>query len=240
MGPGGCGRACTGSHRHQSPHASGGAASPSLHPAGRSRYRDPRRPRRWVCTTTRPGRGTYPVRLARAMVLDNVTRPLARLVADPLVRGVDGLTGLESPVIFAANHVSHVDTPLLLTCLPLRFRHRTVVAAAADYFFDRRWKSDAFSLPARRDPRRAVKGQPPLGRPRRRPGRGRLEPGHLPRGRSLPRRVGAAVPRRRRLPGGPHRPADRAGPPRRNPMDAAEGPFDDPTDEDDGHLRHAA
>ncbi|HEX4244882.1 MAG TPA: lysophospholipid acyltransferase family protein, partial [Acidimicrobiales bacterium] len=50
----------------------------------------------------------------------------------------------------AANHASHVDTPLLLTCLPLRFRHRTVVAAAADYFFDRRWKADlwAFSLAA--------------------------------------------------------------------------------------------
>ena len=49
-------------------------------------------------------------------------------------------------MIFAANHASHVDTPLLLSSLPLRFRHRTVVAAAADYFFDRRWKADTFSL----------------------------------------------------------------------------------------------
>jgi 1-acyl-sn-glycerol-3-phosphate acyltransferase len=88
----------------------------------------------------------YPVRLARAMVLDNVTRPLAQLVASPLVRGDESLTGLEAPVIFAANHASHADTPLLLSCLPLRFRHRTVVAAAADYFFDRRWKADAWSF----------------------------------------------------------------------------------------------
>ena len=88
----------------------------------------------------------YPVRLARAMVLDNVARPLARAVASPLIRGDEGLTGLEGPVIFAANHASHVDTPLLLSCLPLRFRHRTVVAAAADYFFDRRWKADAWSF----------------------------------------------------------------------------------------------
>ncbi len=29
----------------------------------------------------------YPVRLARAMVLDNVTRPLARVVAPPQLRG---------------------------------------------------------------------------------------------------------------------------------------------------------
>ena len=88
----------------------------------------------------------YPVRLARAMVLDNVARPLAKVVAAPLLRGEEGLTGLEAPVIFAANHASHVDTPLLLSCLPLQFRHRTVVAAAADYFFDRRWKADAWSF----------------------------------------------------------------------------------------------
>ena len=88
----------------------------------------------------------YPARLARAMVLDNVARPLARVVASPSIRGDEGLVGLEGPVIFAANHASHVDTPLLLSCLPLRFRHRTVVAAAADYFFDRRWKADTWSL----------------------------------------------------------------------------------------------
>ena len=88
----------------------------------------------------------YPARLARALVLDNVTRPLARALASPLIRGDEGLVGLEGPVIFAANHASHVDTPLLLSCLPLRFRHRTVVAAAADYFFDRRWKADTWSL----------------------------------------------------------------------------------------------
>ncbi len=88
----------------------------------------------------------YPVRLARAMVLDNVTRPVARLVASPLIRGEEVLKGIEAPVIFAANHASHIDTPLLLSCLPLRFRHRTVIAAAADYFFDRRWKADAWSF----------------------------------------------------------------------------------------------
>ena len=30
-------------------------------------------------------------------------------------------------MIFAANHASHIDTPLLLTTLPVEFRHRTVV-----------------------------------------------------------------------------------------------------------------
>jgi 1-acyl-sn-glycerol-3-phosphate acyltransferase len=88
----------------------------------------------------------YGVRLARAVVLDNVTRPLLRAVAAPLVRGEEELVDLPGPVIFAANHASHADTPLLLSCLPLPFRHRTVVAAAADYFFDRRWKAATWSF----------------------------------------------------------------------------------------------
>ncbi len=83
----------------------------------------------------------YPVRLARAMVIDNVARPAARVMAPATVRGSEHLRHLEPPVIFAANHASHLDTPLLLTQLPLEFRHKTVVAAASDYFFDRTWKA---------------------------------------------------------------------------------------------------
>ena len=49
-------------------------------------------------------------------------------------------------MIFAANRASHVDTPLLLTSLPERFRHRTAIAAGADYFFDRRWKGHMWAF----------------------------------------------------------------------------------------------
>ena len=88
----------------------------------------------------------YPVRLARAVVLDTVTRPAARLLAPATIRGLEHLQHVEGPVIFAANHASHIDTPLLLTTLPVEFRHRTVVAAASDYFFDRTWKSVLWSF----------------------------------------------------------------------------------------------
>ena len=88
----------------------------------------------------------YAARLARAVVLDNVTRPLAHLVAAPSVRGAEALDLVEPPVLFVANHASHVDTPLLLSVLPRRFRHKTVVAAAADHFFDRRWKAHLWAL----------------------------------------------------------------------------------------------
>lgn len=83
----------------------------------------------------------YGVRLARSLVLDGVVRPVVHALASPSVNGLDRLEAVEGPVIFAANHSSHIDTPLLLVSLPLRFRHRTVVAAGADYFFDKAWKS---------------------------------------------------------------------------------------------------
>ncbi|HLN43436.1 MAG TPA: lysophospholipid acyltransferase family protein [Acidimicrobiales bacterium] len=88
----------------------------------------------------------YPARLARAVILDNVTRPLAHLVASPEVRGEEMLALVEAPAIYVANHASHVDTGLLLSLLPPQVRHKTVVAAAADHFFDRRWKAHMWSL----------------------------------------------------------------------------------------------
>lgn len=85
-------------------------------------------------------------RLGRALVLDNLTRPLLRALAAPKVIGEDRLGSARGPVVFAANHQSHLDTALVLSALPARFRHRCVVAAAADYFFDRHWKAALSSL----------------------------------------------------------------------------------------------
>lgn len=102
----------------------------------------------------------YPVRLARALVVDGVWRPIVRVVASPTVCGLDRLVGVGAPVVFAANHVSHVDTPLLLTALPDRFRHRTVVAAAADYFFDKRWKGAAWAFALNAVPTERVRISP--------------------------------------------------------------------------------
>ncbi|MGH9071741.1 MAG: lysophospholipid acyltransferase family protein, partial [Acidimicrobiales bacterium] len=83
----------------------------------------------------------YGVRLVRALVMENLTRPALRALADPTVHGLDRLEHTDGPVVFAANHASHLDVPLILTSLPARLRHRTVVSAAADYFFDRPWKA---------------------------------------------------------------------------------------------------
>jgi len=92
----------------------------------------------------------YPVRLARAAWTDLVTRPLMTAVAQPSVEGLDRFEAVAGPVIFAANHSSHLDTPLVLSVLPERWRHKIVTLAAADYFFDSRLKAAyfAFSLNA--------------------------------------------------------------------------------------------
>jgi len=88
----------------------------------------------------------YGARLGRVVVTEGVTRPLVHLLASPTVEGLDRLAHVDEPVIFAANHASHIDTPLLLSVLPERWRHRTVVAAGADYFFDRHLKAAFFAF----------------------------------------------------------------------------------------------
>ncbi|TIC85709.1 lysophospholipid acyltransferase family protein [Nocardioides sp. GY 10127] len=72
--------------------------------------------------------------------------PLFRAQVRTRVEGLDVLERLDGPVIFVANHASHLDTPLLLLSLPDSWRRRTAVAAAADYFFDTWWKAVGSSL----------------------------------------------------------------------------------------------
>jgi len=140
--------------------AGGGGGDHAQRLLGRARaIRFPLAPPSWPATVERPDperklgleydhewSRRYPARLARAMVMDNLARPTARLLAPATVRGLEHLRHVEGPIIFAPNHVSHVDTPLLLTNLPVEFRHHTIVAAASDYFFDRTWKSVLWSF----------------------------------------------------------------------------------------------
>ena len=76
-----------------------------------------------------------PAVVVREAVLSAVCRPLIGLYARREVKGRANLAGLTQPVIFVANHCSHMDTPLILRALPWRWRRRTGVAAAADYFY---------------------------------------------------------------------------------------------------------
>jgi 1-acyl-sn-glycerol-3-phosphate acyltransferase len=88
----------------------------------------------------------YPARLARAVFTDFISSPLTSLVAPRTVVGAEALSRLDGPVIVAANHNSHVDTAVILAALPEQMRHKTVVAAASDYFFDSTAKATIMSL----------------------------------------------------------------------------------------------
>jgi 1-acyl-sn-glycerol-3-phosphate acyltransferase len=78
---------------------------------------------------------------ARRVIQESVLRAGISALTSPTVKGLDRLEGLDGPVVFAANHHSHLDIGLLLLSIPSRFRERAVVAAAADYFFDKRIKA---------------------------------------------------------------------------------------------------
>ncbi len=90
-------------------------------------------------------------RYARSAITEGPMRVAARLIASPEVSGVDRLTDLmrleePPPLIFAPNHHSHLDTGLMIRAIPMCWRRELVVAAAADYFFDARWKAVVSAL----------------------------------------------------------------------------------------------
>ena len=89
----------------------------------------------------RLGAHAAPARAAREVAQKGVLDPLMSSQVRRRVEGLDVLSRIDGPVIFAANHASHLDTPLILLSLPDEWRRRTAVAAAADYFFDTWWRA---------------------------------------------------------------------------------------------------
>ncbi len=82
-----------------------------------------------------------PAMAAREVAQKGGLEPLFRSQVRTRVEGLDVLERTTGPVIFVANHASHLDTPLILLSLPDAWRRRTAVAAAADYFFDTWWRA---------------------------------------------------------------------------------------------------
>jgi long-chain acyl-CoA synthetase len=60
--------------------------------------------------------------------------PLARVFAWLTIEGRDHLREIDGPVMFAANHQSHMDTPVILAALPGRLRYRVATAMAKEFF----------------------------------------------------------------------------------------------------------
>ena len=76
--------------------------------------------------------------LIRENFMRFVLNPLMDYYAARRASGREKLEDVKGPVILVANHASHLDTPVILSALPRKLRKRTVVAAAADYFYKNR------------------------------------------------------------------------------------------------------
>jgi 1-acyl-sn-glycerol-3-phosphate acyltransferase len=85
-------------------------------------------------------------RAVREGMLFGVFSPLMAMYTRGEVHGIEHLDEVAAPVLFVANHSSHMDTPLILRSLPRPWRDRTAVAAAADYFYRVPWLAHGVSL----------------------------------------------------------------------------------------------
>ena len=77
---------------------------------------------------------SWPARTVRRASLPTWILPLARVFMQLKVDGLEHLESLQGPVIFAANHQSHFDTPAILQALPPRWRYRVAPAMAKEFF----------------------------------------------------------------------------------------------------------
>ena len=78
---------------------------------------------------------SVPARVVRVVALFCAVTAVRVLTGRARFAGREHLERVDVPVVLAANHSSHLDTPFILSALPLRHRHRTIVVAAADYFY---------------------------------------------------------------------------------------------------------
>ncbi len=88
---------------------------------------------------------SLPVRWARLAALQAVFLPLFRCYVHLSVEGVEHLKGIQPPLLFAANHTSHFDTPVLLAALPFRWRRRLAPAMMQEHF-RAHFQPEGFSL----------------------------------------------------------------------------------------------
>ena len=75
-----------------------------------------------------------PIRALRRASLPTWILPLSKLFVSLEIRGLEQLERLSGPVIFAANHQSHLDTPMILQALPSRWKYRLAPAMAKEFF----------------------------------------------------------------------------------------------------------
>ena len=70
----------------------------------------------------------------RRVALAAFLLPLTRIFAWIRVEGLDRLAETPGPVVYAANHQSHMDGPVILAAMPPARRRAVAIAAAREFF----------------------------------------------------------------------------------------------------------
>lgn len=70
----------------------------------------------------------------RRLSLPTWILPLGRIFMEMRVDGLEHLRDLKGPVVFAANHQSHMDTPAIMVALPAQWRYYLAPAMAKEFF----------------------------------------------------------------------------------------------------------
>jgi long-chain acyl-CoA synthetase len=76
----------------------------------------------------------WPVRVIRRASQATWILPLARIFAWVRVSGREHLDRLNGPVVFASNHQSHFDVPVILMAMPRHVRAKIAPAMAKEFF----------------------------------------------------------------------------------------------------------
>jgi long-chain acyl-CoA synthetase len=77
---------------------------------------------------------SWPARWLRRVAQATLVRPLTRYFTRIAVAGIENLKGLQPPVIFAPNHQSFMDVPVILCALPTEWCSRLAPAMAKEWF----------------------------------------------------------------------------------------------------------
>jgi 1-acyl-sn-glycerol-3-phosphate acyltransferase len=77
---------------------------------------------------------------ARFIAQRGLMKPFIWSLTSVKVFGRENLEGLEPPYIVVANHSSHLDAPMVMGSLPAKNTRYLATNAAADYFFQVRWR----------------------------------------------------------------------------------------------------
>lgn len=87
-----------------------------------------------------------PIALARYVAQRVLLGGVIRSILSVRILGRERLAGLRGAFVVVANHSSHLDAPLVFTTLPRRLARYLAAGAAADYFFDVKWRRGLTAL----------------------------------------------------------------------------------------------